>query len=113
MDEERKALLKVMEYMQKFNKFKFYAGYNHVKNILQKIMIEHYKQGYAEIYSLRKYHTLYYQEGTSYINLFKVIDIFLDKIGFEGNFKMFATECYEEMVYDPLLDSETEGDDEF
>lgn len=113
MEEERRATLKILEFMQTYNKYKFYTGYKYIKTILQKIMTEHYKYGYSDTLSLRKYHELYFKDEITYVNLAKTVSLFLKKIEYEGNFKLFITDCYEQLVMDPLLDADVEGDDEF
>lgn len=111
MEPEQLARLKTNEFMRKF-KSKNLVGYMYTRRILEHILEQYYRLGYAEIKSLNQYREAYFYNEISYINLSKVTKLFIEKEGYEGSYKGFLTQCLEEIINDPLLNSE-KGDDIF
>lgn len=111
MEPEQLARLKTNEFMRKFES-KHLVGYVYTRRILEVILKQYYSIGYAEIKSLRQYQELLFPSEISYINLSKVTKLFIEKEGFKGSYKGFLTQCLEDIVNNPLLESE-KGDDMF
>lgn len=111
MEPEQLARLKTNEFMRKF-KNKSLVGYVYTRQILEHILEQYYTLGYADVKSLRKYRDLYFSSEISYINISKATKLFIEREGYEGSYKGFLTQCLEQIVTNPLLESE-KGDDIF
>lgn len=112
MEPEQLARLKANEYMQKF-KNKHLTGYTYTKRILEIILKQYYTIGYADIKNLKQYRDTYFSSEISYINIFKATILFVNKEGFEGSYKSFLTQCLEDIINDPLLETDSKGVETF
>lgn len=111
MEPEQLARLKTNEFMQKF-KYKSLVGYTYTKRILEHILEQFYTLGYVDVKSLRQYRESYFFNEISYINLSKATKLFIEKEGYTDSYKAFLIQCVEEIITDPLLNTE-KGDEMF
>lgn len=112
MEPEQLARLKTNEFMQKF-KNKHLAGYIYTKRILEVILKQYYTMGYADIKGLKQYRDTYFSSEISYINISKATKFFINKEGFEGSYKAFLTQCLEDIINNPLLETDIKGVETF